>query len=64
MFFYAVFGLALFSPAQPPAAARAFFVVLTAIGLAFGPFASAAAQTYTHSDAARVRRRRVDRHGG
>jgi exopolysaccharide production protein ExoZ len=49
MFFYAVFGLALLLPERKRLLPLvAFFVLLTAIGLAFGPFASAAAQTYTH----------------
>ena len=49
MFFYAVFGLALLLPERIRLLPLVtFFVILTAIGLAFGPFASAAAQTYTH----------------
>jgi exopolysaccharide production protein ExoZ len=49
MFFYLFFGLVLFLPERRRLLPLvAFFVVLTAIGLVFGPFASAAAQTYTH----------------
>jgi exopolysaccharide production protein ExoZ len=49
MFFYAVFGLALLLPERNRLLPLVtFFVMLTAIGLVFGPFASAAAQTYTH----------------
>ena len=49
MFFYAVFGLVLFLPERHRLLPLvAFFLVLTAIGLLFGPFSSAAAQTYTH----------------
>jgi exopolysaccharide production protein ExoZ len=49
MFFYAVFGLALLLPERNRLLPLvAFFVLLTALGFAFGPFASAAAQTYTH----------------
>ena len=49
MFFYLVFGLVLFLPERRRLLPLvAFFVALTAIGLVFGPFASAAAQTYTH----------------
>jgi exopolysaccharide production protein ExoZ len=49
MFFYAVFGLTLFLPERSRLLPLVtFFVLLTAIGFAFGPFASAAAQTYTH----------------
>ena len=49
MFFYLVFGLVLFLPERRRLLPLvAFFVALTAIGLVFGPFASAAAQTYTN----------------
>ncbi|HEX4235560.1 MAG TPA: acyltransferase [Caldimonas sp.] len=49
MFFYAVFGLVLFLPPRRRLLPLVtFFLVLTAIGFAFGPFSSAAAQTYTH----------------
>ena len=49
MFFYAVFGLALILPERSRLLPLvAFFVLLVAVGIAFGPFASAAAQTYTH----------------
>jgi len=49
MFFYLVFGLVLFLPERRRLLPLvAFFVALTAIGFVFGPFASAAAQTYTH----------------
>ena len=49
MFFYAVFGLALLLPERSRLLPLvALFVALTTIGYAFGPFASAAAQTYTH----------------
>jgi len=49
MFFYAVFGLVLFLPERKRLLPLVgFFLALTAIGLLFGPFASAAAQTYTH----------------
>lgn len=49
MFFYAVFGVALFLPERSRLIPLvAFFLLLTAIGLVFGPFTSAAAQTYTH----------------
>jgi exopolysaccharide production protein ExoZ len=49
MFFYAIFGAVLFLPERSRLVSLiALLVVLTGIGLAFGPFASAAAQTYTH----------------
>ncbi len=49
MFFYAVFGVTLFLPARHRLLPLvALFVLLVAVGFAFGPFASAAAQTYTH----------------
>ena len=49
MFFYAVFGLALLAPERKRLVPLvALFVLLTLLGFAFGPFASAAAQTYTH----------------
>jgi exopolysaccharide production protein ExoZ len=49
MFFYAVFGAALFLPERARLLSLVVsFLVLTGFGLAFGPFASAAAQTYTH----------------
>ena len=49
MFFYAVFGLALLVAERKRILALvALFVFLTALGFVFGPFASAAAQTYTH----------------
>lgn len=49
MFFYAVFGAALFLPgrARLPAL-TAGLLALFLIGAIFGPFASAPAQTYTH----------------
>jgi exopolysaccharide production protein ExoZ len=49
MFFYLIFGLVLFLPERKRLLPLVlFFVALTAIGVVFGPFASAAAQTYTH----------------
>ena len=48
MFFYAVFGASLVLPMGTRLAAMtAIFVGLAAIGLAFGPFESAMARTYT-----------------
>jgi exopolysaccharide production protein ExoZ len=49
MFFYAIFGALLFLPDRNRLAPLAvLFLVLTGAGVAFGPFDSAAAQTYTH----------------
>ncbi len=49
MFFYAIFGGSLLLPARGRLAALSlFFLALAGIGLALGPFNSAAAQTYTH----------------
>lgn len=49
MFFYAVFGVALFLPARCHLAAVSLFLLaLICIGFAFGPFSSAVARAYTH----------------
>jgi exopolysaccharide production protein ExoZ len=49
MFFYAVFGLVLLLPERKRIVSLvSVFLLLTAIGHVFGPFSSAAAQTYTH----------------
>lgn len=48
MFFYAAMAVSLYLPSHRRIAALlGFFGMLTAIGLAFGPFDSAAARTYT-----------------
>ena len=62
MFFYAVFGLSLVLPERGRLLPLVvLFLVLTGIGLAFGPFTSAAFAGLHPSDAARVRRGHVDR---